>query len=63
MSKELLGQAGQVKNLLAWGKKRVIRGGKQRLKVGKTTHVLSMWGFDVSSAGTDPEPVRIRLFL
>lgn len=24
--------------------------------------VLSVWGFNVSSAGTAPEPVRIRMF-
>lgn len=62
MSKEAT-RAGRRAKFSGWGIKRVIRGGKQNLKVGKITHVLSVWGFDVSSAGTASEPVRIRMFL
>lgn len=31
--------------------------------MGKIIRVLSVWGFDISSAGTAPEPVRIGMFL
>lgn len=40
-------------------KKIIITAGKERLKLGKITHIMSVQDFDVSPAGVASKPVRI----